>query len=238
MPGLAVSTSDFITVANSLDSLFDLQNKTTGLLPYAGMPFSSRNIVSFTYHLYSLIGVADYFQWTGDVSYLQDKWTAWQLGMNWTLAQIDSTGLANITASADWLRFGMGSHNIEANSILYHTLGQGIALAAVLNDSSGVAATYQSARAGIAQAANKLLWNETAGLFRDNETTSLFPQDGNVWAVKSGLVTNATRALSISQGVQQRWTKFGAPAPEAADAISPFISGFELVRSRWCVQGV
>jgi hypothetical protein len=59
VPGIVVSTNDLITVRNSLDSLFVLQNTTSGQLPYAGRPFPS--ILSFTYHLYTLIGVSDYY---------------------------------------------------------------------------------------------------------------------------------------------------------------------------------
>jgi hypothetical protein len=59
VPGIAVSTNDLISIRNSLDSLFNVQNTSTGQLPYAGVPFPS--ILSFTYHLYTLIGVADFY---------------------------------------------------------------------------------------------------------------------------------------------------------------------------------
>lgn len=54
------------------------------------------------------------------------------------------------------------------------------------------------------------------------------PQDGNSWAVVSNLTLNSSQAESISANLVNRWTPYGAPALEAADAISPFISGFEL----------
>jgi hypothetical protein len=62
VPAVVVSTNDVISIENSLDSLFDVQNATTGQLPYAGMPFPQ--ILSFTYHLYTLIGVADHYLYT------------------------------------------------------------------------------------------------------------------------------------------------------------------------------
>jgi hypothetical protein len=80
----------------------------------------------------------------------------------------------------------------------------------------------------IKTSANNLLWDASFGMYRDNETTTLHPQDGNAWAVVSNLTLNASQSISISSGLAARWTPFGAPAPEAADAISPFISGFEL----------
>jgi hypothetical protein len=65
VPGVVVSTNDVISIENSLDALFDQQNATTGQLPYAGQPFPF--MMSFTYHLYTLIGVADHYLYT--VSY-------------------------------------------------------------------------------------------------------------------------------------------------------------------------
>ena len=79
----------------------------------------------------------------------------------------------------------------------------------------------------IVTAANEQLWNEETGLFNDNTTTTLNPQDGNSWAIISG-VANCSRATSISNALHARWGKYGAPAPEAGTTVSPFISGFEL----------
>jgi hypothetical protein len=62
-------------------------------------------------------------------------------------------------------------------------------------------------------------------MYIDNETTTLTPQDGNSWAVVSNLTANSSQAESISSKLSERWTPYGAPALEAADAISPFISG-------------
>jgi len=106
-------------------------------------------------------------------------------------------------------------------------LNQGLVLAAALNDSS-VTSRYESAATGIKVAANQRLWNSTVGLYHDNETTTLAPQDGNSWAVFANLTDSAEKASSISAGLAARWGPYGAPSPEAADAVSPFISGFEL----------
>jgi hypothetical protein len=62
VPSIAVSTYDIKSVENSLNSLFAVQNTSTGQLPYAGKPFPQ--ILSFTYHLYTLIGVADHYLYT------------------------------------------------------------------------------------------------------------------------------------------------------------------------------
>jgi hypothetical protein len=224
VPGVVVSTNDVISIENSLNSLFDLQG-SNGVLPYAGRPFPS--VISFTYHLYTLIGVADHYLYTGDVAYLQSLWDRWKLALSWSLSYIDSSGMMNVTSGADWLRFGMGGHNIEANAILYYTINHGIELAAALNDTASTS-NWTIIAERIKTSANELLWNEEAGMYIDNETTTLMPQDGNSWAVVANLTVNSTQVQRVSAALADRWTPYGAPALEAADAISPFISGFEL----------
>ncbi|PIL26308.1 hypothetical protein GSI_12064 [Ganoderma sinense ZZ0214-1] len=229
LPGIAVSTYDLISVKNALDSLFDFQH-TGGQLPYAGYPASlSSNITSFTCHLYALIGVGNVYQWSGDEAYVRAKWPRWKTAMEWAASQIDGTGLANVSAANtnDWARGGMGGHNIEANALLFHTLNVGAAIA-LTQDEPGTAERWAGLAAGIQSAAIPLLWQPDIGLFRDNETTTLAPQDGNAWAVKSGLVTDVSQIAQISEALQARWGEYGPPAPEAVDVVSPFISGFEL----------
>jgi hypothetical protein len=226
VPSIFVSTNDLVTVKNGLESLLILQN-SSGALPYAGVPFNKLGIFSYTYHLYSLIGLYDYYMFSGDKSYLLQNWGRFKLGLGFTLGKIDDSGLMNVTSPAGWLRFGMGGHNIEANAILYYTINRGLDLTKVVNDDT-VSEVWQNYASTIKSKANSLLWDSQAGLYRDNETTTLHPQDGNSWAVVSNLTANASQIASISTNLASRWTPYGAPALEADDAISPFISGFEL----------
>jgi hypothetical protein len=226
VPAIVVSYDDLISVANSLNSLFNVQNSSTGQLPYAGVPFPS--IYSATYHLYPLIGVADYYLYADDLPYLQEKWPAWKQAMNFSVSFIDDSGMMNVTSASDWLRFGMGGHNIEANSILYYTIHQGIELGKAVGEDQALLDFWSELGEGIKTSANTLLWNDSTGLFHDNETTLLAPQDGNCWAVISNITDSEDKNTRISSGLSTRWGDYGAPAPEARDAVSPFISGFEL----------
>ena len=87
---------------------------------------------------------------------------------------------------------------------------------------------WQSYAAGVKTAINSLLWNATASLYRDNETTTLMPQDGNSWALKANITDSDSKAQAISSALAARWGPYGAPAPEAGATVSPFVSGFEL----------
>ena len=227
-PSVAVSTSDLDSIRDSITAMFNLQNATTGALPYAGVPFAYMGIFSFTYHLYSLIDLSIYLQYSGSVSYVKSHWAGYKRALAYSLSFIDSSGLANVTTPNDWLRFGMGGHNIEANAILYYTLNQAISLASTLNDSSAPTSNWTASAAGIKSAANDLLWDASASLYRDNETTTLRPQDGNAWAIRSNLTLSSAQSQAVSQALSDRWGPYGAPAPEAGATVSPFISGFEL----------
>lgn len=230
-PGIFVSTYDMDMLRDSLDSLLVLQN-TSGALPYAGRPFGTRLPVwSFTYHLHSLTDIYDYYLYTGNQTYLNQTWSTYKSALNFSLSFIDDSGLANVTTSADWLRFGMGGHNIEANAILYYVLNTATTIGSILNDTSDFVQSWPSIAEKIRSAANERLWDPEMNLYRDNDTqplTDLYPQDGNAWAIISNLTDNSERAVNVSQALQYRWGPYGAPAPEAGETVSPFVSGFEL----------
>ncbi|KAK3074416.1 hypothetical protein LTR53_003147 [Teratosphaeriaceae sp. CCFEE 6253] len=239
LPGVFLSTNDQYTLKLSVGQLFAEQNATTGQLQYAadtihpGQPpgqfFSIiNNVYSYTYHLYNLLALNNYYIYSGDLAFLEQNWHRFTFGLNYSLTSVDATGLAFVApnATADWLRVGMGGHNIEANAILAYTLQQAIGLSYAVGDTSQNA-RWQTYHDGIVSAANALLWDDAAGLYTDNQTTTLHPQDGNSWAVLAGVAAGA-RAATVSESLHARWGPYGAPAPEAGTTVSPFISGFEL----------
>ncbi|KAI0472799.1 alpha-L-rhamnosidase [Xylariaceae sp. FL0804] len=238
LPGVFLSTNDQPSLRLSVAQLFAEQNATTGRLPYAATPIYTeppdaffdflQEAYSYTYHMYNLLALNNYYVYSGDIAFLEDNWYRFKLGLNLSLQSVDSTGLAYVAeeATADWLRQGMGARNIEANSILAYTLTRAMNLAQAVGDTALVP-TWQTYYDDIVAAANELLWDESAGLYTDNQTTSLHPQDGNSWAVVSGVATGQ-RAVTVSEALAARWGPYGAPAPEAGTTVSPFISGFEL----------
>lgn len=102
VPAIVASYYDIQSIEDSLNSLYSLQNETTGQLPYAGIPFTERGLQSDTYHLYSLIGLADHFLYTGSLDYVEGKWDQFVAGLNYSLSTIDDSRLANISYSNDW----------------------------------------------------------------------------------------------------------------------------------------
>ena len=77
-------------------------------------------------------------------------------------------------------------------------------------------------------AANHLLWDDAAGAFIDNPSTTLHPQDGNSLAVLYGLVF-ADRASRISDHLAKNWNAVGSRTPEWNYDIGTFPGSLEVM---------
>lgn len=104
-----------------------------------------------------------------------------------------------------------------------------ITLANVLNDSTSVDAWAANATASKASIQSQL-WMDSVGMFRDNTTTDLAPQDGNALALLYNLTVDDSQKQSISKGLTAFWGATGAVTPERLNTISPFVGGFEVRR--------
>ncbi|KAF2021681.1 glycoside hydrolase family 78 protein [Aaosphaeria arxii CBS 175.79] len=231
IPTSFVSTNDMVSIKNALDSLFVRQNSSTGRLPYVGVPLRA-TLESWTYHMHTLYSSALYFQYTNDIQWLQDLWPHYKFAMEFITSKIDATDLlyVNETAFRDWGRNSMGGYNIEANALLYLVLNVSVDLASTVQDTAS-GSQWKDIASRLRVAVSATLWDEEQGLFKDNATSLLAPQDGNSLAVKSGLAT-PLQARKISQNLAARWGPYGAPAVEAEiggkTTVSPFAGSFEV----------
>jgi hypothetical protein len=129
----------------------------------------------------------------------------------------------------------MTGHNVEASAILYKVLRNSIDLASWLKDSSSETDKWWVTRTrwgkGIAT-----LYCEQEGLYSDNMgrrgcngPEKTLPQDGNSWVLLSNAISSQSVAYNVSENLRARWIKYGAPAVEFPNVISPFVSSFELL---------
>ncbi|MEY9860518.1 hypothetical protein ABH935_006155 [Catenulispora sp. GAS73] len=218
-----VSTDDLLGVRNSLTTMYQGQ-KSTGELPYSGPAFNLYG--SDTYHIWTLIGTYTYYLDTSDKAWLDSIWSKYQLGMSFMTAKIDGNHLLNVTNTNDWARGGQGGENIEANAMLYEALTTGARLATAEGNSS-LAATYTNQAASIKAAVNATLWDGSAGAYKDNPSSTLYPQDGNSLAVWYGLTT-PSQATAVAAHLRGNWNSLGAQAPEFNNNLSPFSGSMEL----------
>ena len=76
-----------------------------------------------------------------------------------------------------------------------------------MNDSS-LASAYTNNATALKKTYNDAFWLQDAGMYRDNTSTTLCPQDANSMAVLFGLADDiAGRAVSVSQGLKRNWNE-------------------------------
>ncbi|KAJ7754100.1 glycoside hydrolase family 78 protein, partial [Mycena metata] len=223
-----VSLNDLLPTKNALTVMFTTQDPTTGALQYSGPPINAHG--SDTYIAWSLIGTHNYYLYTGDLAFVELVWANYTKALSFLESQVDETGLADVPTAFenDWGRDGGAGHNSAFNALLYRTLVTAADLATHLGNST-LAAAYLANSTLIKSAYNALLWDASAGLFRDNDLpNSIHPQDGNSLAVLFNLTTSDAQNKAISQGLTQFWTPIGPLSPELNDTIIPFVGGFEI----------
>ncbi|KAL4242799.1 alpha-L-rhamnosidase [Abortiporus biennis] len=225
VPTQFVSTNDLLPTRNALSTMFSLINPTTGALPQSGPPLSIQG--SDSYHAWTLIGTYNYHLYSGDTQWLTTVWANYTKAVAFLEGKVDSSGLMNITGLEDWARLAGGGHSSPGNALLYKVLVNSAELASYVNDSS-LASQWSRNASNLKTTFNNAFWLPEQGMYRDNLTTTLCPQDANSMAVMFNLTTSPEQATSISKGLTKNWNDLGAIAPELPDTISPFIGSLEL----------
>ena len=225
LPTEYVSTDDLLATRNSLTTIYQHQNTSTGELPFSGPEFNLTG--SDTYHMWTLIGTSTYYLYSADKSWLDGIWSQYQAGVNFSTGKIDSNGLMNVTGTNDWARNDQGGENIAANAMLYEVLTTGATLAQVEGNAT-LASSYSSKAASLKTQINARLWDASAGAYKDNPSSTLHPQDGNSLAVWYNVVPSAAQALTIVNTLHNNWDNLGAVTPEWNSNLSPFAGSMEL----------
>ncbi|HEY1985282.1 MAG TPA: trehalase family glycosidase [Terracidiphilus sp.] len=221
-----VSTGDTLSVTNDLDTLFALQN-SSGALPYMG-PEACNGTVSDTYHLWTLVGVVDFYLYSGNRAWLIAHWPQIESAIKYSTAKVDTHGLLSVDMTADWGRNAPGGEEISANALLYHVLRGASFLASEVGDMKR-AALYDAQASSLRAAIQSRLWNNSAGMYADKPGSSLFPQDGNALALWFGVPEPGAARAAISTNLKRRWNLFGAKTPERPGIIGTFPGSMETM---------
>ena len=223
VPTEYASLGDLTPTRNALTTLYQHQ-AASGELPFAGPQVNFYG--SDTYHLWTLIGTANYYQYSHDKAWLDSEWSNYRRALAFSLGKVQPDGLMSVTGTADWARSDQGGENIEANALLYQALRTGAALAGAEGDQASATA-WTSTADSLRAAANELLWDDAAGQYRDNPTSGLHPQDGNSAAVWFGLAPG-DRAKRVSASLTTNWNAYGATTPEKNSEIATFPGSLEI----------
>jgi hypothetical protein len=227
--GIAVPTQyaysgDLTSTRNALTTMYNAQS-AEGEIPWSGPPFNLTG--SDTYHTWTLLATSTYYTYSADRAWLDSEWADYKRGMAFIINKIGGNSLLNVTRTQDWARVGQGGENVSANALLYAALKGGVTLATVKGDSA-LAASWADKAAAIKSAANSRLWDASKGMYKDNPTSGLYPQDGNSLAVWYGLTDSTAKARSIVSRLETRWGNYGPTTPEWGGNVSPFAGGMEL----------
>ncbi|HCT76316.1 MAG TPA: alpha-L-rhamnosidase [Micromonosporaceae bacterium] len=224
-PSAYAYDGETVSTRNALTTMLQAQS-SAGEIPWSGPPFNLTG--SDTYHLWTLLMSSTYYSYTGDTAWLNSVWPRFRLAMDFITAKINGNNLLNVTRTQDWARFGQGGENISANALMYGTLIGASRLAAVRGDTN-LAATWTQLAAALKAAVNARLWVPSQGMYRDNPSSNLYPQDGNSLAVTLGLTDSEAKSISIARKMSARWGYLGATTPEwGVNGFHPFASALEV----------
>ncbi|HEX4832411.1 MAG TPA: alpha-L-rhamnosidase C-terminal domain-containing protein [Trebonia sp.] len=192
---------------------------------------------SASYSTYWVLGLASYYQYTGDTAFVQQEWPVVQGELAWDAAQLDANGLlvTNGSDGADWDYYdGAKTGEVtEYNVLYYKALLDGAALATAAGQASAAPA-YASQAAALKTAINAHLFNPAAGVYYTSSTQMTgVAQDANSLAVLYGVAPAAADASILATVKADLWTNQYGPEPFTAGSgdsavISPFVGGYNL----------
>ena len=191
---------------------------------------------SASYSMYFVLGLQDYYLYSGDTAFIRQEWPAVEAELAWSATQVDANGLfvTNGSDNADWDFYDGGKNGevTEYNLLYYKSLLDGAILASAAGDSTQAAA-YTTDAANLKAAINAHLYNSATDLYylSDQDTTTV-AQDANSLAVLYGVAPAASDATILADVKSDLWTTPYGPQPFSgtgyADVVSPFVSGYEL----------
>ncbi|KAK8855744.1 glycoside hydrolase family 78 protein [Apiospora arundinis] len=229
VPAAFYSTGDIESTRNALQSLYELQDSSTGQLPFAGKPLRATG--STTYHLWTMLGTYNYVFFSDDTDFLKQHWDGYKAAMKWAQGEVDSSGLLyGKSKDADWGRLWPDGTTTSIQALFYRTLATGATLAKWAGDADGTGDAWLKQANDIKSLTSQRNWDSSAGAFFDSaDRKNIHPQDGNSLAVLFGIVgASSNEASGISSYLKKNWTPIGAECEELPGEISPFVSSFEI----------
>ena len=223
IPSIAYSTDNTAYAKGALELLGSYQLTSgfvTGDLPpqddlSPSKPSGSTGSYSADYSIYWLLGLADYYLYSGDTAFVTQELPIVKGELAWDASQVNSTGLLVTTSSddADWDFYDPGKTGevTEYNLLYYKALLDG----AMLGHRGGRqrdAATYTSDAAALKTAINANLYDSATGLYYlSNADTSTVAQDANSLAVLYGVAPAADDATILAALKTELWTTSYGP---------------------------
>ncbi|KAL5631748.1 hypothetical protein ACGC1H_007302 [Rhizoctonia solani] len=247
-PTIFYSTANIEAVAGSLllfTGVQDAQGQISSAVPASAVPsevptndWPDSSFYSVIYAISSANAWYEWYRYTGDTRFISTWWPAIKRDIDYGLSFLDKeTGLIT-TSGLGALNFDYydgiapGTH-IGANSIVVWALRN----AALISDSLGdsMALGYRETANNIERAVNERLFSNSTGTYIlfDGNTTVGTSQDGNSYAILSGIASAASSPSSagaVIEAMRSLNTPFGplsfANTTRFLPIVSPYASGF------------
>lgn len=189
---------------------------------------------SANYSMYFVRGLAEYYEYTADDTFVAKEWPLVAKQLEWNQSQVGPNGLLVTTndTGADWDYYD-GNKTGEVttyNALYYKVLLDGAQLARAAGKQAA-AEQYTARAAAVKAAINARLFNTATGLYNlSNTVTDVLAQDANVFAVLYGVAPKDKVPGILAAIKSDLWTDVGTLpfSKNYQKTISPFISGFEL----------
>jgi alpha-L-rhamnosidase len=183
-----------------------------------------------------IVGVHDYYLYSGDDAFVRRMLPVIRHGIAYFAANMDANGLFYTPAGAgNWHLDVAEGEDTHTNAVLYRALRDAAALEHRLG-SPGWAHVDSQRAVALRNAVNAHLWDPAAGAFVLNSLDPLnHTQDAQVEAVLDGVVRGARAASALRFIDTHLRTKYGVKNgeldadPYMTQYISPYISGTELL---------
>ncbi|CAG8944711.1 unnamed protein product [Penicillium salamii] len=184
------------------------------------------------YHILALISFVSYMEYSDDIAFAHEHWTAWKLAVNWLASyQSTSTGLIDLSVFGNAFLGPTSGSAVNAASVEAFS---GMASVATAVEDNKSAKKWTSLAKSVKEALNTLLWSDKYGVYSLQQSD---PRNYSIaalgFAITSGTTnqTQAQRALShlsvLKLGPGYRDSSQVASSDTTAN-LSPNTNGFLL----------
>jgi len=208
-------------------------------MPTSCVPLGGVNLDLGLYDMEDVINVRQYELYTGDTAFVRQVLPDLEAAMYYLNCQVQSDGLYQTNPDElNWHVFDIGyGEDANTNDWYYWALRTMAYFERRFGSGEAAAEVYDERADAVRAGMMAKLWDPSVGAFRLNtaDPRDNHPQDGNVMAVVSGLITGEQARSALAFVHNNLWSKYGTldgqftNDPWMSQIISPYMGGYELL---------
>jgi endoglycosylceramidase len=201
--------------------------------------FGGGSVLLGLYDMEDVINVRQYELYTGDTAFVRQVLPDLEAAMYYLNCQVQSDGLYKTNPDeVNWHVFDIGyGEDANTNDWYYWALRTMAYFERKFGSGEAAAEVYDEHADAVRAGMMAKLWDPSVGAFRLNtaDPRDNHPQDGNVMAVVSGLITGEQARSALAFVHDHLWSTYGTldgqftDDPWMSQIISPYMGGYELL---------